>query len=239
MVSSKVSAKTAAIFYFISWVGSIAGLIFYGPVFKNSTYLTTGATDNHIIIGAILEMVCAFANIGTGVALFPIVRRYSESLALGYAALRTLESAVIAVGVLPILAVISLRATAGSAGTNELANSMVSFHNLSFIIGPSLICGVNTTVMAYAFYKSRLVARFVPTLGLIGGPLVFFSGVLQLFDVAPQASATTALMAIPVFAWEISLASHLFFKGFRKPALTKLGIEDSKNVVADRVLAAV
>ena len=237
MISTRKTAKTAAIFYFISWVGSIAGLIFYGPVLKNSNYLTGGASDNHIVIGAILELVCAFANIGTGVALYPVVKRYSESLALGYAALRTLESAVIAAGVLPILAIISLRQSTGSAaGINDLATSMISFHNLSFIVGPSLICGVNTTVMAYALFKSGLVARFVPTLGLIGGPLVFVSGVLQLFGVAEQASSVTALMAVPVFAWEISLASHLFFKGFRKSALAKL---ETTPVVADRILAAV
>ena len=239
MVSPSRSAKTAAIFYFISWVGSIAGLIFYGPVFKNSNYLTGGASDSHIVIGALLEMVCAFAIIGTGVALFPIVRRYSESLALGYAALRTFEASVIAVGVLPILAIISLRTQAGTSGVNDLATSMVDFHNLSFIVGPNLICGVNTTVMAYALYKSRLVARFVPTLGLIGGPLVFFSGVLKMFDGGQLDSTATALMAIPVFAWEISLASHLFFKGFRASALAKLNVKVSEDVVEDRVLAAV
>jgi hypothetical protein len=237
MVSPRKSAKTAAIFFFISWVGSIAGLIFYGPVLKNVNYLSGGATDNHIMIGALLEMVCAFANIGTGVAMFPIVRRYSESLALGYVALRTLEASVIAVGVLPILAIISLRTSTGAAaGINDLATSMVDFHNISFNVGPNLICGVNTTVMAYALYKSRLVARFVPTIGLIGGPLVFLSGVLQMFDIAHQGSSITALMAIPVFSWEISLASYMFFKGFRKSAMAKL---DVPNVVADRVLAAV
>ena len=231
---TRFRAKMAASMYFISWVGSIAGLIFYGPVLKNSNYLTGGASDKHIILGAMLEVICGFANIGCAVVLYPIVKRANESLALAYVALRTLESAVILVGVLPMLAVVSLRHMSGNpAGLNDLATSMVAFHNWSFILGPNIVCGVNTFVLAYALYKSGLVAKFVPVLGLIGGTLTFISGSLQMFGGLEQNSPGTAALSIPVFAWEISLASFLFFKGFKAVAYEKLV---AKDVEADRVL---
>lgn len=232
--STRFRAKMAATMYFISWVGSIAGLIFYGPVLKNSNYLSGGASDKQIILGAMLEVICGFANIGCAVVLYPIVKRANESLALAYVALRTLESAVILVGVLPMLAIVSLRQMTGSsAGLNDLGTTMVALHNWSFILGPNIVCGVNTFVLAYALFKSGLVAKFIPVLGLVGGTLTFISGSLQLFGGLAQNSAGTAALSIPVFAWEISLASFLFFKGFRRAGLAEL---DSKDVVADRVL---
>ncbi|MEI9907185.1 MAG: DUF4386 domain-containing protein [Actinomycetota bacterium] len=234
MKATRNSAKIAAIMYFVSWVGSIAGLIFYGPVLKNSNYLTEGASDKHIIIGAMLELICAFANIGTAIYVFPIVRGFRESLAIGYVALRTLEAAVIAVGVLPMLAIVSLRhGGASTANANDLSSTMVDLHNWSFILGPNLVCGVNTFVLALALYKSGLVAKFIPVLGLVGGTLTFISGSLQLFGGLEQNSAGTASLSAPVFAWEISLASYLFFKGFRASVIAK---KDAEDVVTDRVL---
>ncbi len=223
MTSSRKTAKIAAIFYFISWVTSIAGLALYGPILDHTTYVFGSVPQSHIILGAFLEILCGFANIGTALSLYPIVRRQSESFALGYVVLRALEAAIIMVGVLPLLALLTLQKDfPGVAGTAGLQSSMVAMHNYSFILGPSLICGANTMVLAYALYRSGLVARFLPVLGLYGGALVFFSGSLQLFGVFSQLSEFTVLMAIPVFAWEISLASYLFFRGFKLDAEARL-----------------
>lgn len=217
------TARAAGVFYFITWVSSIVGLIMYGPILNHSEYIFNSISKGHIVTGALLEIICALGNIGTGLALYPIVRRQSESLALGYVVLRTLEASIIMVGVLPLLALLTLHqdmpTTAGTAG---IQSALIAFHNFSFILGPSLVCGVNTMTLAFVLYRSGLVARFIPRLGLFGGALVFFSGTLQLFGAIDQVSKATALMAIPVFAWEISLASFLFFKGFKPAALARL-----------------
>ncbi len=223
MTSSRKTAKIAAIFYFISWVTSIAGLALYGPILNHSTYVFDSVSHSHIILGAFLEILCGFANIGTALSLYPMVRRQSQNFALGYVVLRTLEAAVIMVGVLPLLALLTLQKDLpGVAGTAGIQNAMVALHNYSFIIGPSLICGINTMTLAFVLYRAGLVARFIPMLGLFGGALVFFSGSGQLFGLFGQVSTPTVLMAIPVFAWEISLASFLFFKGFKPAAEARL-----------------
>lgn len=223
MKTSRKRAKIAAIFYFISWVTSIAGLAFYGPILDHTSYVFASVPQSHIFLGAFLEVLCGFANIGTALALYPIVRRANESFALGYVVLRALEAAIIIVGVMPLLALVTLQKdlpnTAGFAG---IQSSMVAMHNFSFILGPSLICGANTMVLAYVLYRSGLVARFIPVLGLYGGALVFISGTAQLFGLFGQVSEATVLMAIPVFAWEISLASYMFFKGFKPAAEARL-----------------
>jgi len=79
------------------------------------------------------------------------------------------------------------------------------------------VCGINTFVIAYALYRSKLVARFIPVLGLIGGPLVFAANVAFIFGVPRD---DLGVLVVPIFAWEICLATFLILKGFRSPATT-------------------
>jgi hypothetical protein len=72
--------------------------------------------------------------------------------------------------------------------------------------------------MAYLMYHSRLVPRFIPVLGLIGGPLVFASAAAVLFGLVGQYATLPALTALPEFAWELTLALYLIARGFRPSA---------------------
>ena len=228
MTSTRNTARIAGIFYLITWVTSIVGLAMYGPILDHTVYSFDSISKGQIATGAFLEILTALSVIGTGLALYPIVKRASESLALGYVVLRTLEAGIIAVGTLPLLALLTLnRDLPGTAGTAGIQSVLISMHNFSFILGPSMVCGVNTVTLALLLHRSGLVARFIPLLGLFGGSLVFVSGTLQLFGAIDQVSKATVLMAIPVFAWEISLASFLFFKGFKPAALARLSTSNS------------
>lgn len=107
-------------------------------------------------------------NIGTGLALYPIVKRQSESLALGYVVLPTLEASIMMVGTLPLFALLTLnRDLSGTAGTSGIQSLLISMHNFSFILGPSLACGVNTVTLAFLLHRSGLVARFIALPGLL------------------------------------------------------------------------
>lgn len=221
MDSSRNIARTAAIFYFITWVMSILGLLMYGPILDHSVYIFDSISKNNITTGAFLEILAALANIGTGLALYPIVKRHSESFALGYVVLRTLEASIMMVGTLPLLALLTLhRDVASNSATDGIQSALIAVHNFSFILGPSMTCGVNTLVLALVLRRAKLVASFIPLLGIFGGILVFISGSMQLFGVVDQVSTATGLMALPVFSWEISLASYLFFKGFKVKVLS-------------------
>jgi len=110
------------------------------------------------MVGAFFEAILALVIVGTVVALFPIVKRPNEGVALGHAGLRTLEAGIIAVGVAPLLVVVTLRqhltGTDGTAGTDlttlvTLGNALVAFHNWTFLLGPSFVCGTTTVLMAY------------------------------------------------------------------------------------------
>lgn len=73
--------------------------------------------------------------------------------------------------------------------------------------------------MAYLMYRSRLVPRFIPVLGLIGGPLIFFVNAAKMFGSVEQNSPMLLFTVFPIFAWEVSLAIWLILKGFNQPAV--------------------
>jgi len=218
------TAVVAGVLYLVTHVTSIGGLALYGPVLSKSGYIVGSVTDTRMLLGAFLEVILALAIVGTAVALYPVVKRQNEGVALGYMGLRTLEAGIIAVGVVPLLAVVTLRQhLTGTAGTDvvSLGNALVAFHNWTFLLGPSYVCGTNTVLIAYLMYRSGLVPRFIPVLGLIGGPLVFASGAAQMFGLYEQVSVWAAIAALPIFAWEVSLALYLILKGFRPSAATR------------------
>jgi uncharacterized protein DUF4386 len=223
VASSRKIAIAAGAFYLISDVTSIVALILYGPILNNARYIVGSGSDIQVLLGAFFEVILAFAVVGTAVTLFPVVRRQNEGVALGYVGLRTLEAAIIVIGIVSLLAVVTLR-QAGIAGTDQatlvtVGRALVAVHNWTFLVGPSFTSGANTVLMAYLMYRSGLVPRFIPVLGLIGGPLVFASATAVLFGLLGQYSVWPAIAAIPEFAWELTLAFWLIVKGFNPSAV--------------------
>ena len=66
-------------------------------------------------------------------------------------------------------------------------------------------------------YKSGLVPRWMPWLGLIGGPLLLIGSIGMLFDWWDQADGASPLV-IPEFLWELFLGIYAAVWGFRKDA---------------------
>lgn len=223
MTSMRRIATATGILFLITHVTSITARVLYLPALTNPDYIAGGGSDAQVLLGAFLEVILALAIIGTGVAIYPVVKRQNEGVALGYVGLRTLEAGVIAVGVIPLLTLVTLRQDlAETSGATGLGTALIAFNNWTFLVGPSFVCGANTLLLAYLLYRSGLVPRFIAVLGLVGGPLVFASGAAQLFSLYEQVSVWAAMSAVPVFAWEICLALYLIVKGFRPSAVTRL-----------------
>lgn len=158
--------------------------------------------------------------VGTGIAFFPVFREYNESVAIGYAAFRILEAVFVAVGAVSILAILSLRqefASGAALDESSLQTAGVllrSIHDWTFTLGPNVMLGINTSMAAYILYRTKIVPRPIATLGLVGAVLISIAGVLTLFGVIGQFSAAGALLALPIFTYEMSLAVWLLVRGF-------------------------
>lgn len=217
--SARKLAIAAGVFYLITHITAIGAAILYDPILNNARYIVGAGLDTQVIAGALLDVICALGIVGTAVALFPVVKRQNEGIALGYVGLRTLEAGIIAIGVVPLLAIVTLRqhltGTTDSATLVTLSSVLVAFYNWTSLLGPGLVCGTNTVLMAYLMYKSRLVPRFIPVLGLVGGPLIFAITAARMFDITEQFPSWIGIVVIPIFAWEVTLAIWLITKGFK------------------------
>ena len=222
MSSTRRSAVLAGVFFLVAAAASIPALALYQPVLGDPTYVLGSGADTRVLLGALLEIVTVIAVVGTGVAMYPVVERQNRTAALGYALGRLLEGAMISVGIVSILTVVTLRRDASGADADTLGvvqQALVAVHDWTFLLGPNVALGVNTLLLAWLMHRSGLVPRWIATLGLVGGPLIFASAIAVLLGLYEQVSAVGAVAALPVFAWEMSLAVYLVGKGFRPAAL--------------------
>jgi uncharacterized protein DUF4386 len=227
MNPTRRTAFVAGVLFIITFVASIpAALLLYTPVLDNVRYIVgPGAGDNRIAFGALLEMVLIVANIGTAVVLFPILKRQNEKLALGYVTARLVESGFIAVGILSLLAIVTLRHDLGGAAAAgslvAIGAALVAIHDWTFLLGPGWVVGVgNGLILGYLMYRSGLVPRRLAMLGLIGGPLIIASGTAVLFGAIEPGSAGQVIATIPEFFWELGLGIYLIVKGFKRSPIT-------------------
>jgi hypothetical protein len=227
MTSARRTAIVAGVFFLITEVTAIGGLLLYGSVLGTPDFIVSASVDDTgVLAGAFLEVLLAIAVVGTGVTLYPVIRRVNEGMALGHVAGRLIEAAIIAVGAISLLAVVTLRQDlAGTTGAEATAavtvgQSLVAVHDWTFLFGPKLALGVNTVLLAYLMYRSRLVPRAIAVLGLVGGSLVFASGTAVLFGLYEDLSVLGVSAAAPVFAWEVSVAVWMIVKGFRPSPIT-------------------
>ena len=162
------------------------------------------------------------AGIGTAVALFSVVKRQHEGAAIGFVTTRVIEGAMLFIAALSMLTLVSLRQAAASASDaamlTAIGQTLVDVRNGAHLLGPGLMPAFNACLLGYLMYRSGLVPRWMPTLGLIGAPLLFSSSLGTLFGVNDPMSIWTGIATIPIFIWELSIGLYMTFKGFRPTA---------------------
>ena len=230
MDSTRRTSLVTGVLFIITFVTSIpAALMLYTPVLDDAGYIVGAGADGGVALGALLEVLLIIANVGTAVALFPILKRQNEPLALGYVAARLVECTFIAIGIVSVLAVVTLRqdfAGAASADPGSLVTtgrSLVALHDWTFLLGPGFIGVVGTgLILGYLMYRSRLVPRGMAMLGIVGGPLLCASAIAVLLGVLEPDSALKTLAVAPEFVWELSLGIYLTVKGFKPSGVERL-----------------
>ena len=217
----RATALLAGVLYLVTFVSSIPAAFLLDPVLTDPGYIVGGGADSRITWGALLDVVNALACIGTAVVLFPLVKRQSERLALGFVTARILEAAVIVVGVVSLLAVVTLRQE-GSLGVDDASlvvagRALVAVRDWTVVFGPGLMPALNALLLGTLMYRARLVPRAIPILGLIGAPLLISAVIATMFGITTPES-WTAIAVAPIFFWELSLGLWMTFKGFNPSA---------------------
>ncbi len=214
-------ARIMGAWFLATFVFSIPALWFYDPVLNTTSYILGNGSDTRVALGAVFEVVSAVSGIATAVVIFPIAKRVSESIAMGYVAARTLESTVVVMGLISLMSVVGLRQDlAGTSSANgslvAVGRGLVAFHDQTFLLGPQFCAGIgNGLLLGYLMWRSGLVPRGLAMFGLIGGPLALIGGVGALLGYWDDPSTALSVLTIAEIIWEFSLSIYLLVKGFR------------------------
>ncbi|MGY1696071.1 DUF4386 domain-containing protein [Geodermatophilus sp. SYSU D00814] len=221
------TSLAAGVLYLVTFV-SVPTLALYQDVRGEAGFVLGAGSDTGVLLAAFTEVVVALAGIGTAVVLFPVARRVSEAAAVGFVASRVVEGALIVVGVVSVLTLLTLRAdVAGTAGADPAAlvttgHALSAVYDWTFLLSQSLMPVFNALCLGYVLYRARLVPRVLPVLGLVGAPLLMASDVAVFFGVYDRAAPIAVLAALPIAVWEFSLGVYLTVRGFRPAAVTAL-----------------
>ncbi|MEH7122669.1 DUF4386 domain-containing protein [Bacillus sp. JJ1773] len=229
MNSNKKAAKIVGVLFILAAVSAVAGLILYDPILNGPDYLINGTEHaNQVVLGAVMELILVVSAVGTAITMFPILRKYNETIALGHVCFRFLEAIIITIGVISVLSLLTLSREFVALGSPDTASFQTSgivlhaIHDWTFLLGPNFMLGINTMMYSYIFYKTKLVPRFIAILGMTGATLIFICALFVMFGVFPQLSVWGGILAIPVAANEMILAVWLIVKGFNQSALASL-----------------
>jgi Domain of unknown function (DUF4386) len=226
MDALRKTALVAGSFYLITFAASIPAVFLLDPVLNDQNYIVSSGADTRVLWGCFLDFINAIACIGTAVTLFPVVKRQNEAVALGFVTARVLEATIIVIGVMSLLSVVTLRRDlAGGAGTDDgslvaIGRSLVAIRDWTFTLGPSLIPGINALLLGSLLYRSGLVPRLIPMMGLIGAPLLIASATVTLFRGNEPVTVLAVIATVPIFLWELSLGVWLVVKGFKPSPIT-------------------
>ena len=222
-------ALAGGIAYLVTFAASIPQLKLFADVIADPTaYITNPGSNAAVQWGSVLEILTAASGVATAVILYPVTRRVSRTAAIGFVTSRVVEAALILVGVVSILTVLSLQHhLAGATGAQQQAlgvtgESLVAMRQWTFLLGPGVMAGVNDLLLGYILYRSGLVGRVIPIFGLVGGPLILVSDTAAILGLWGQTSAFGFLFGFPVIVFELSVGVYLTVKGFRRAAVAAL-----------------
>jgi hypothetical protein len=221
MDSLRKTALVAGVLYLLTYASSIPAALLLGATLDTPGYITGEGADGFIRLAALFDIVNGLTAIGTAVALYSVMKRQHEGFAIGFVASRLFEAAILFIGIVSVVTIANLRDT-GVAGTDPgslgaVGGALVALYKTSFVLGTG-IPALNAALLGWLLYRSRLVPRVIPVIGLIGAPLFASWLIGYVFGITEGGTAWHAIGVAPIFVWELAIGLWMTFKGFNRSA---------------------
>ena len=232
-MSSDASLRRTAILvaslFLVTAIGAIAGNGLLNTVINAPDYLTTAFPKSATVIsGMLLWLINDIGIVFIGLLMFPILKKQSESMALGYVSMRMFESIFLILGVIFAMLLIPLsqefiKASATGVASYQAIGSLLKQAEYWFMTPMQLVfLGLGGVILTSLLYQSKLVPRFISVVGFIGYALLLPSAILALYGVLdPSPGGPGSILAIPGAVFEIILMPiWLFAKGFNTTVIS-------------------
>ena len=220
MDSLRKTALVGGALYLITFATSIPARVLYGPVRSDPNYILGPGADTQVLFAGFLDLMLALACIGTAVTLYPVVKRQNEGVAVGFVGSRILEAAIIVAGVVSLLSIVTLRQAGADADSLAVSQALTAGYDWAFLFGPGFMACVNALLLGSLMYRSGLVPRIIPLVGLIGAPILLASDIAVMFGLWEQFAPSALIATVPIALWESSLGVYLVVKGFKPSPIT-------------------
>jgi len=223
MDKSRWNERWAGVFYIIATLAPILAVAFVGFLGGGAAgepipdYLAQVASDEGaVIIGMFIEVIWALAVLLIPIALFSLLKKHGESLALGFLGLRFIESMSVIVRSIFLLSLLTLGREFAAAGAAEVSlfqsigSVLVTTREWTFLIGCGLVWSLSALVLNYLLYRSSLIPRWLSVWGLLGSGLSLATYAVQFYGIN-----MTEWLFFPIAAQEMVFAVWLIVKGLR------------------------
>jgi Domain of unknown function (DUF4386) len=215
------TARLAAALLLTATVASLVSAALLNPILNSSPYLLKIAShQDRVVLGAFFELIAAFASAGIAISLYPLLRPHGEGLALGAVAFRVIEGALYVISAIAVLLLLKLGRDVGVAGpapgSQTTGGLLRTLRDQSSLTGVMAFC-IGASMYYYAFFRSRLIPRWLSGWGLAGTALALVAAMLVLFRATDYMSTTQVVLSIPIGVNEIVFAAWLIVRGFSAP----------------------
>lgn len=237
MKSYRGNAIAAGVLFIFCSAAAILSVVPLGAtVGAPVDFAKLAGSDSAVVITALIEFVWAAAGMGIAIALYPVLRLFNPTLALGSVVGRVVENVFILLGTLSLLALLTVsQQAAGSSGTSSFeatGDALVAVRDWAPEFVAVLAFVVGTFMYNYVMYSSRLVPRWLSGWGLVGALLsliaLLYTGFTQDFGF----TTVNNVLSAPIGLQEMVLAVWLIAKGFNLPALRSIASSPVRSTTA-------
>jgi hypothetical protein len=214
--AERKAAVWIGVLYIIGTVGMVLGAAVTNAVLSGPAYLAqVAARPNQVAFGALLLLAAGLALALVPVVFWPIGRRYSETLAVGYVVVRgALESVMYVVGVLCWLLLIAL---SRQPDARQIADFVRTIETVVWDQVIAVPFALGASMFSILLYRSRLVPRWLSVWGLVGAALYTVAPVGSMFGLS------LGVLMAPLALQEMVMAVWLIARGFSTPAISAEG----------------
>jgi hypothetical protein len=231
--ADRSTARVVGVLFLVGTIAGLIGLSLQESVVGGEDYLAAAsAHQDRLATGVLLQLVMGVAVVSIAVVIYPVLRRGTERLAVGYVVARALEAVIYLVGATALLTLITVSEkyvaaddASAFAALGQLLRAERDWAGHALL--DAAVFSVGALILNAALHRSRLVPRWLSLWGLAGAVAYLASGVLVLYGLEPLSTPQVVLEA-PLGLQEIALALWLIVKGFdgpreAAPAVTRAG----------------
>jgi hypothetical protein len=227
MESYKKNALAAGVLFVIADLVGFVSLPFIQPM-NDTNYLVSVSTNaNMVTTAALLLFIGGAAAIGIGISLYPVLKKYSEGLALGSVGFRIAEGMLDFVAVIGLLVLVTLSQQFVNAGAPDSSYFQTlgvlvdgGYHWTSNIV-KLMAFSIGAMLYYIIFYRTKLVPRWLSGWGIVAAIFTMLSALLTMYGLIAPFSTAQVILNLPILPQELVLAVWLIFKGFNPSAFAQ------------------